>query len=123
MELEEFIVEELLNRISDDESLGPAFMSCFGGTTSSSGDSPTGCVSISVNSLPATGLYQPGMYTSTPLYLSTYQYRVSLVVGMHLLENTSNLLAARAGSTNDPLAVGMHQSGANTSDPLAGDEH
>ena len=72
MELEELMVEELLNRISNDDSLRQAFISCLGRVTSSNDDSPAVHVSISANSLQATGLYQPGMYTSNPLDPSTH---------------------------------------------------
>ena len=121
IELEELTVEELLNRISNDNSLRQAFISHLGRVTSSNDDSQAVHMSISANSLQATGSYQSGMYTSSPLHSSTHQSTTSLVAGVHQLENTNDPLATRVhqlGNTNDPLAAGAHQLG-NTNDLLA----
>ena len=67
MEFEELTVEELLNRITNDDSLRQAFISRLSRVTGSNDDSPAVHVSTSANSLQATGSYQSGIYTSSPL--------------------------------------------------------
>ena len=125
MELEELTVEELLNRITNDDSLRQAFISRLSRVTGSNDDSPAVHVSTSANSLQATGSYQSGIYTSSPLDSSTHQFTTSLVAGAHQLENANDPLAAGAhqlGDANDPLAAGAHQSG-SASNPLAARTH
>ena len=115
MELEELRVEELLNRISNDEYLRQAFISCLGRETGQTmiHRQPV-YMSISENGLPATESYQPGMYTSNPLDSSTHQSITLLVVGVYQLETTNDAPSARVyhlKTTNDPLAAGADQLG------------